>query len=351
MSSAITFSHVSKSFGKGDGEFHALDDISFEVPSGSFFGVIGTSGAGKSTLIRTVNGLGLPTSGTVSVLGEEPAALKGADLRNLRRSVGMIFQHYNLLQSKTVAQNVAVPLILAHTPKKEISSRVGEVLELVGLEALADSYPSQLSGGQSQRVGIARTLVTNPKVLLSDEATSALDPITTVQILDLLHEISVKRGITVLLITHQMTVIAKACDQVVVLSHGKIIEQGSVRTVFAHPQQDLTQQFVETVLPRTLSADLTARIDSGAEGAVVRAIYQGDAAKDIFDRLRTGLGASSITLLNANERPLREVSIGHLVLGIQGLSDTSASPTAGADLAARLAPYASDHLSFEVLHE
>ncbi|MCI1901388.1 MAG: ATP-binding cassette domain-containing protein [Bifidobacteriaceae bacterium] len=347
MSSAITFSHVSKSFGKGDGEFHALDDISFEVPSGSFFGVIGTSGAGKSTLIRTVNGLGTPTSGTVTVLGKEPATLKGASLRELRRSVGMIFQHYNLLQSKTVAQNVAVPLILAHTPKKEIAERVRDVLELVGLESRADSYPSQLSGGQSQRVGIARTLVTNPKILLSDEATSALDPITTVQILDLLHEISVKRGITVLLITHQMTVIAKACDRVVVLSRGKIIEQGSVRTVFAHPQHDLTQQFVETVLPRSLSAELSARIDSGAEGAVVRVTYQDEAAKDIFDRLRTGLNAASVTLLSANERPLREVSIGHLVVGIQGISRASEH----ADLAARLAPYATDNLSFEVLHE
>jgi D-methionine transport system ATP-binding protein len=196
-------------------------------------------------------------------------------------------------------------------------------------------------------VGIARTLVTNPKILLSDEATSALDPITTVQILDLLHEISVKRGITVLLITHQMTVIAKACDRVVVLSRGKIIEQGSVRTVFAHPQHDLTQQFVETVLPRSLSAELSARIDSGAEGAVVRVTYQDEAAKDIFDRLRTGLNAASVTLLSANERPLREVSIGHLVVGIQGISRASEH----ADLAARLAPYATDNLSFEVLHE
>jgi ABC-type ATPase involved in cell division len=181
MNHAVSFEHVSKTYGTEGTGLHALDDVSLDVPSGSFFGVIGASGAGKSTLIRTVNGLEHPTSGSVETLGRNPTTLGKRDLAGLRRGIGMIFQHYHLLQSKTVAQNVAIPLILAHMDRSAIAQRVRETLELVGLDSRADAFPSQLSGGQCQRVGIARALVTKPKVLLSDEATSALDPITTGQ--------------------------------------------------------------------------------------------------------------------------------------------------------------------------
>lgn len=344
METAISFKKVSKSFGRNGQDLKALDAVSFDVPVGSFFGVIGTSGAGKSTLIRTVNGLETPTAGAVTVLGEEPALLKGSGLRALRRSVGMIFQHYNLLQSKTVEQNVALPLILSHTPSTEIKERVTDVLDLVGLGSRAKSYPSQLSGGQSQRVGIARTLVTNPKILLSDEATSALDPMTTNQILELLHDISVKRGITVLLITHQMSVIAKACDSVVVLSHGHIIEKGSVRNVFAHPKQELTQRFVETVLPPTLTAQVSERVQSGVEGVVIKVTYVDNAARSILDLLRTTLGAHHADILGANERPLRQQTLGNLVVGLGSIKDKSALHT-------QLLALSNDEISFEVIHE
>ena len=229
MSTAISFHQVSRVFG----DFTALDSVTFDVPTGSIFGVVGTSGAGKSTLIRTVNGLETPSSGSVTVLG---TPLDEADLRALRRTVSMVFQHYNLLSSKTVAENVAIPLVLSKTPKSEIDERVTEVLGLVGLAERAEHRPGQLSGGQQQRVAIARALITNPDLLLCDEPTSALDPITTAQILDLLVEINTKLGVTILIITHQMNVIAAIADHVAVLEHGHLIEHGPVEQVFAHPR-------------------------------------------------------------------------------------------------------------------
>ncbi|MBT1161131.1 MULTISPECIES: methionine ABC transporter ATP-binding protein [Bifidobacterium] len=342
MNTAVTFDHVSKTYGRGSKAQKALNDISFEVPAGSFFGVIGSSGAGKSTLIRTVNGLETPTSGSVDALGRNPATLNKPELAKLRREIGMIFQHYNLLQSKTIAQNVALPLVLAGESKDTIDRQVRHTLELVGLADRADAYPSQLSGGQCQRVGIARALVTNPKVLLSDEATSALDPITTRQILDLLNDINRQYGITVLLITHQMSVIARACEHVVVLAHGDIVERGKVSDVFAHPKDPLTRQFVETVVPRQLPKNLTDRISSGGEGSVVRVWYRSDAAKHILADINAAVHPTDITLLHANENALRDVTLGQLIIGLDGVD--------GSSLAERLAPLENDQREFEVLH-
>ena len=257
MTDAVVFDHVGKVFPTRDSSFAALDDISFSVPEGSVTGVVGTSGAGKSTLIRMVNGLETPSSGTVTVHGQQPGSLSTSELRELRRKVAMVFQSVNLLETKTVAENVATPLKLTKTPKSEIERRTAEVLELVGLTDRAQHKPRQLSGGQRQRVGIARALVTDPTMLLCDEPTSALDPITTSQILDLLRNINEELGVTILIITHQIDVIARLADNVAVLSEGRLVESGPVAKVFANPQHELTQKFVDTVIPPEL--DATAR--------------------------------------------------------------------------------------------
>lgn len=310
---AVSFRNVSKNYG----DLHALKNISLDVPEGEIFGVVGTSGAGKSTLIRTVNGLETPTSGVVEVLGVEPAKLGVKDLSNLRSNVSMVFQHYNLLASRTVAENVAMPLVLAGVPKNEINQRVAESLEMVGLADRAANRPKQLSGGQQQRVGIARALVTRPKILLCDEPTSALDPLTTDQILDLIVKINSELGVTVLIITHQMNVVAKIADGVAVLEYGELIESGSVEKVFSKPQQPLTRRFVDTVVPSRLPEDVADDIASGRAGTAVRVTYRERAARDLITDMSAKFGVS-ISLLNATEAPLRRTTVGTLVLGITG---------------------------------
>lgn len=252
MTDAVIFDHVSKVFETKDSSFTALDDITLTVPEGSVTGVVGTSGAGKSTLIRTVNGLETPSEGSVVTLGRDPSALGTADLRALRREVGMVFQSDNLLETKTVAENVATPLRLTNASKDHIRQRTADVLEMVGLSDRAHHKPRQLSGGQRQRVGIARALVTDPSLLLCDEPTSALDPMTTNQILDLLRSINEELGVSILIITHQMDVIARLADYVAVLSEGRLVESGPVKDVFAQPQHELTSSFVDTVIPPEL---------------------------------------------------------------------------------------------------
>ncbi len=252
MTDAVVFDHVTKVFPGREGSFTALDDVSFAVPDGSVAGVVGTSGAGKSTLIRMVNGLETPTSGAVRVHGRNPADLSTSELRELRRQVAMVFQSSNLLETKTVAENVATPLKLVKASKSEIARRTSEVLEMVGLSDRADHKPRQLSGGQRQRIGIARALVTDPTLLLCDEPTSALDPITTNQILDLLRNINEELGVTVLIITHQIDVVARLADSLAVLSEGRLVESGPVAKVFANPQHELTRKFVDTVIPPEL---------------------------------------------------------------------------------------------------
>lgn len=244
----VELNNVTKKFRQKDREVTALQEISLNVPEGKIFGVIGTSGAGKSTLIRCVNLLERPTSGRVVVDGKDLLQLSNSELANERRKIGMIFQHFNLLSSRTVFGNVAFPLELSHTPKADIKVRVEELLTLVGLNDKINDYPASLSGGQKQRVAIARTLANNPKVLLCDEATSALDPATTRSILNLLHDINERLNITVLLITHQMEVVKSICDQVAVISHGRLIEQGTVVEIFANPKHELTREFIASSL-------------------------------------------------------------------------------------------------------
>ena len=244
----IQIEHVSKTFSGKYGTVHALDDVSIHVEKGDICGIIGFSGAGKSTLIRLVNGLETADSGKVTVCGKELSALKKPELRALRRKIGMVFQQFNLLESKTVYHNIALPLILAKSPKAEIDKKVKEVLKIVELEDKKDTYISQLSGGQKQRVGIARALTTDPELLLCDEATSALDPQTTESILKLLKKINRKMGVTILLITHQMQVVQMICNKVAVMESGKIVESGSVLEVFGSPKMPVTKRFVQTVI-------------------------------------------------------------------------------------------------------
>ena len=262
------------------GEVQALRGIDLAVAPGEVFGVIGRSGAGKSSLVRTINLLNRPTSGRVVVDGRELTALPEAQLREARRGIGLVFQHFNLLSSRTVFGNVALPLELAGVRPQEIKRRVDELLDLVGLAALSDRYPAQISGGQKQRVGIARALANRPRVLLSDEATSALDPETTRSILALLRQINRDFGLTVVLITHQMQVIKQVADRVAVLDAGRVVEQGEVVQVFTHPRESVTRGLVEDVVPQKLPDGVVARIrglmaEDATPGELLRLAFAG----------------------------------------------------------------------------
>ena len=244
----IELKNVSKKFYQKNREITALADISLRVPEGKIFGVIGASGAGKSTLIRCVNLLEVPTAGEVFVDGKNLTKLSAKQLAKERRHIGMIFQHFNLLSSRTVFENISFPLELDGTPKDTIRQRVTELLQLVNLQDKIYDYPANLSGGQKQRVAIARTLASNPKVLLCDEATSALDPATTRSILNLLKDINRRFNITILLITHEMDIIKTICDQVAVISNGQLVEQGTVSQIFTSPQTELAKEFISSSL-------------------------------------------------------------------------------------------------------
>ncbi|CDQ19326.1 D-methionine transport system ATP-binding protein [Halobacillus karajensis] len=244
----ITIKGLSKIFHTKDQDVRAVDDLSLEINKGEIYGVIGYSGAGKSTFIRLLNRLEDPTEGSIWVDDQNLTSMNKGKLRLARQEIGMIFQHFNLLWSRTVHDNIAFPLEIAGVPRAERQKRVNDLIELVGLKGRGGSYPSQLSGGQKQRVGIARALANNPKVLLCDEATSALDPETTDSILDLLVDINEKLGLTIVLITHEMHVIRKICHQVAVMEQGKIVEQGEVLDVFLHPQRQVTKKFVDQVM-------------------------------------------------------------------------------------------------------
>lgn len=256
----IEINQVNKVFVQGNREIHALNDINLHIPQGRIFGVIGASGAGKSTLIRIVNLLERPTKGNVLVDGVDLTALSGSELTKARRKIGMIFQHFNLLSSRTVFDNIALPLELAGTAKGKIETKVAELLDLVGLADKSDVYPSNLSGGQKQRVAIARALASDPKVLLCDEATSALDPATTQSILALLQTINRKLGITILLITHEMDVVKRICHDVAIIGDGKLVENGPVGEIFAHPKSELAREFIRSTLDLSIPEDYRERL-------------------------------------------------------------------------------------------
>lgn len=252
----IVFKHIVKEFYQKKKKVVALNDVSLEVQKGDIYGIIGYSGAGKSTLIRLVNSLENPTSGQIIVDGKDIQSLSSNEKMVNKKKISMIFQHFNLLESKNVFDNVALPLKLRNESKDAIDRKVKEMLSFVGLEDKDKNYPNQLSGGQKQRVGIARALVTNPEILLCDEATSALDPKTTKSILKLLKRVNEQFHITILLITHEMEVIRDLCNKVAVMENGQLIESGNVIQVFGQPKEQTTKDFVETVIPNKIPKDL-----------------------------------------------------------------------------------------------
>jgi len=302
---AITFDGVGKAFPKRGGMVTALEGVSLTVDPGSITGIIGRSGAGKSTLLRMVNGLERPTSGTVMVAGQDVGRARGGDLRRIRRDVGMIFQHFNLLSSRSVFGNIALPLEIAGTPRDEIRRRVTDLIARVGLSSHSERYPAELSGGQKQRVGIARALATQPKVLLSDEATSALDPETTRTVLCLLADINRDLGLTILLITHEMAVVRDIASHVAVIEDGRIVEAGETYDIFARPQHSTTRSFLSGVTGVTLPAFVTSRLMSSPEGAtqeVIRITFAGSHATDpMLARLTSELGIPVNILAGAVE--------------------------------------------------
>jgi len=271
---------VKKIYSSRQGKVTAVDNVNLEITEGEIFGVIGYSGAGKSTLIRMLNGLEIPTEGSVIVANNEVSKIKGGSLRKARQEISMIFQHFNLLWSRTVRENIAFPLEIAGVPKGQRMKRVDELIRLVGLEGREDAYPSQLSGGQKQRVGIARALANNPKVLLCDEATSALDPQTTDSILELLVDINKRLGLTIVLITHEMHVIRKICHRVAVMEGGKVVELGPVLDVFKHPKEEITKRFVQQVTePEETKETIEHLLELYPHGTVVQLGFVGEAAE------------------------------------------------------------------------
>ena len=296
----------------------ALLGIDLSIDKGEIYGIIGHSGAGKSTLIRCINLLERPTSGQVVVDGVDLTKLDDSKLQEKRRQIGMIFQHFNLLSSATVGENVAFPLKLANRPKAEIQKKVDELLKLVGLEAHRDKYPSQLSGGQKQRVGIARALANDPKVLLCDEATSALDPQTTNSILALLLDINRKLGLTIVLITHEMHVIRSICDRVGVIDGGKIVESGEVLDVFLKPQHPTTQEFVEQVADSSELREAVAHEKAAGNRTIARVTFLGEKTYQpiLFQTMQeTG---TVFSILQGTISRMKDTPYGQLVVELEG---------------------------------
>lgn len=256
MENIIELKNIYKTFQQNGKTFNAVEDATVSIRQGEIYGIIGFSGAGKSTLVRTINLLGRPTAGTVTVKGKDFLALSAKELREERKKIGMIFQHFNLMPSRTVFDNVAFPLKGSGLSKTQISEKVHELLDLVEIGDKEKNYPSQLSGGQKQRVAIARALANDPDILLCDEATSALDPTTTKAILSLLKKLNKQLGLTIVIITHQMEVIKSICDHVAVMEHGKIVEQGEVFSIFANPQDEVTRRFIRSTSSLTKIEDL-----------------------------------------------------------------------------------------------
>lgn len=317
----IELKNLNKVFKAGGKEVKAVDGIDLSVPEGSIYGVIGSSGAGKSTLIRCVNLLERPTSGQVIVGGQDLMQLNERQLREARRNIGMIFQHFNLLSSRTAYDNIALPLELAGAGKDEIAEAVTPLLELTGLSDKRDNYPSQLSGGQKQRVAIARALASKPQVLLCDEATSALDPQTTSSILTLLKDINRKLRITVLIITHEMDVVKSICDRVAILSHGRLIEENDVEQFFLNPQTRLAREFVCSAIHEKPAVEVESRFQQEkTEGAhpVIRITFVGQRVVEPLITQAARKFDTDFVILQANIETVHDKSMGFLMVAVVG---------------------------------
>lgn len=276
----IELKHVTKTFDTGRKKLTAVDDVSLQIQQGEIYGIIGYSGAGKSTLVRTLNGLEPITSGEVIIENKALSTFSRKNLRKERQKIGMIFQHFNLLWSRTVKENILFPLEIAGVAKYKRLKKAKELIQLVGLSGREDDYPSQLSGGQKQRVGIARALANDPKVLLCDEATSALDPKTTDDVLQLLMDINEKLNLTIVIITHEMEVIRKICHQVAVMSDGKIIEVGDTQTIFKNPKEEITRRFIREDEDESIEDLIQGFIQAYPEGKILRLSFKGQKAQE-----------------------------------------------------------------------
>ncbi|MDI9480462.1 MAG: methionine ABC transporter ATP-binding protein [Syntrophomonadaceae bacterium] len=316
----IQIEHLTKIFETPSHQVLALDDVTLSINKGEIFGIIGLSGAGKSTLIRCINMLEKPTQGSIYVDGQQITSLDKRDLRCARQKIGMIFQHFNLLSSRTVFDNILFPLEIAGVPSAQAKSRVNELLDLVGLTDKAGVYPGQLSGGQKQRVGIARALANNPKVLLSDEATSALDPQTTSSILKLLKDINRQLNLTILLITHDMNVIKQVCDRVAVIDNSRIVEIGDVLSVFTNPATPTSHSFINAVVKNDIPEDLTlAKIDPQRHPTrLIRVSFIGSSAGQPIISSMIRRYDIDVNILYGNIDRVKDTPFGNLVLELIG---------------------------------
>lgn len=308
----ISFENLSKRYEKKGQIFVALDNVTFKVNKGDVYGLIGFSGAGKSTLLRMVNALETPTEGKVFVKGVDLTSLKESKLREVRKDIGMIFQEFNLLETKTVFDNIAIPLVLRHENKQKIKARVEELLKFVGLEDKAKALPGELSGGQKQRVGIARALATEPEILLCDEATSALDPDTTESILNLLARVNKELNVTILFVTHTIRVVQKLCNKVAILEHGKLVENGSVIDIFSKPKSTIAKRFVETVIPSKIPESIVAELKKyEANYKVIRIFFHAEhATDDVIWQINAKLGVhTNVMFASVTELQGRVLSI------------------------------------------
>lgn len=303
----------------------AVKDVTVDVAKGEIFGIVGYSGAGKSTLVRTINLLQRPTTGTVIVNGQNLMELSARDLRNARKKIGMIFQHFNLMESRTIFENVAFPLKGSGLNKHEVAEKVAELLSLVGLKEKTDSYPSQLSGGQKQRVAIARALANDPDVLLCDEATSALDPKTTSSILDLLRELNVKLGLTIVIITHEMSVVKDLCHKVAVMEDGRILEHGPILDIFTQPQEQLTKEFIDTAthfdqeMATVLQHPETQQLNR--DGILARLSYVGVGTTQPLIATLVKKFDVTVNIIYGHVEILQNTPVGNLLVALSGDAD------------------------------
>ena len=307
---------------KGAAPIAAIDGVDLDIEAGDVFGIIGYSGAGKSTLVRLINALEPATSGSIVVDGTEVTTLSERGLRDLRLGIGMIFQQFNLFNSKSVRKNIAYPLEVAGRSRAEIRTRVDELLKFVGLSDKADNYPDQLSGGQKQRVGIARALATSPRILLADEATSALDPETTQEVLALLKQVNRDLGVTIVVITHEMEVIQSLATKVAVMERGKVIEQGDVFEVFSDPQHDASKRFVSTVIKGVPSPAELAVLKERHVGRIVTLSFRDGDASQAGVFLRLAQAGVDFELVYGGINDIQGRAFGHLTLALRGDDQT-----------------------------
>lgn len=314
----IQFKNISKHFELKGQTVTALDQINLDIPDGCIFGLIGYSGAGKSTLIRLINLLERPSEGQIIINDKDFTALNSSELRQERTNIGMIFQHFNLLQTKTVAQNIEMPLKLLGVSKTERQKRLDELLEFIELKHKKDAYPDELSGGQKQRVGIARALANHPKILLCDEATSALDPQTTKSVLALLKKINQEQGITIVMVTHEMDVIESVCDFVAVMEQGKVIEHGSTLEIFSKPQQNTTKNFIQTVLQQQLPVNILNNLENKNHNSIYCLKFLGSSAQETVVQSVIKQFDISLNILFANMTEINGAVIGQMFVQLLG---------------------------------